>query len=240
MEANKKNKLIICMRHGERSDHIGLIPKLGYCDPELTENGCQQAYNMGKIIKNEINKICNEQVGKIMVISSPFARTLQTSRGVISGMTENFNKSELIEREIHIDNLLCEYISEKRLIEKKPVEYLSLYNDDSFFPSELENFTIRYLNPKEDLPITEEFHDTCLERLKRCVQNLTNEILIGTDVSVVILVSHGTPLDNLNKILGFPGPFGFCHINYCNSYFYNFDLENNTTEYLYKRSLDEN
>ena len=77
------------MRHGERSDHAGLVPNLGPCDPELTEKGSSQAYKMGQVLSQEISEFQKDSKGKILIISSPFARTLQTSKGVLNALIEH-------------------------------------------------------------------------------------------------------------------------------------------------------
>ena len=237
MESKSNKKLIICTRHGERTDHVGLIPSYGPCDPELTENGCQQAYLMGQILSKEISEFTKDQKGKILILSSPFVRTLQTSRGLLSGLVEHDNNSLGIQKEIHVDHLLSEYIK-KELIEILPVNYLNLYNNCEFLQTELPEYSLNFLNMKELLPVELECKETCHQRMKKCVENVINDVLKMEDVKVVILVSHGTPIDNINKILGYPGPYGWKNINYCNSYFYLHDTDLKSTEFLYLKKLD--
>jgi len=223
------------MRHGERTDFSGEIPKLGYLDPEMTKKGCEQAYQMGMIISKEISNLNYDNNGKIILISSPWARTLQTSNGVLSALSdENCNG---LQKEIHIDHLLGEIIDKKEYIEELPKNYLTLYNNHELILSNVGEINLKYLNFKENLPVVEENHEICYKRSEKCIENTKNDILINDDVNIVILISHGTPIDNMNKILGFPGPFGFSHIKYCNSYFYSHDSQTNATEYLFKKEL---
>jgi broad specificity phosphatase PhoE len=236
MEITSNKKLIIFTRHGERTDHVGLVPKLGPCDPELTEEGCQQAYLMGQILSEEISNFIKDQKCKIIILSSPFARTLQTSRDIFSGLLDNENNCLEIEKEIHVDHLLSEFIKED-LIENLPVNYLSLYNNSEFLPSELSEWNINFLNLKQELPVVEESHNTCLLRMQKCLENLKNEVLKKQDIQIVIMVSHLTPIEKINKILGYPNHQEKKYTNYCDSYFYLHDIDSNKTEYLCKKTL---
>src|SRR5688500_6656895 len=90
METGLRKKYFIVMRHSERSDRVGLIPKLHKFDPELTDYGKRQAYEMGEIIRKKLFE--SEQNDfkldptKILFLSSPFARTLQTAKHFAKGL----------------------------------------------------------------------------------------------------------------------------------------------------------
>ena len=75
---NKGKRFIIIMRHGERIDNIDkksqILPKE---DPELTENGINQAINIGKKLRETYLK--EIEISEINIFSSPSARTLMTA-----------------------------------------------------------------------------------------------------------------------------------------------------------------
>ena len=75
---NQGKRFIIIMRHGERIDNIDkksqILPKE---DPELTENGINQAINIGKKLRETYLK--EIEISEINIFSSPSARTLMTA-----------------------------------------------------------------------------------------------------------------------------------------------------------------
>ncbi len=74
----KGKKFIIIMRHGERIDSVDkksqILPKE---DPELTQNGINQAINIGKKLRETFFK--EIEISEMNIFSSPSARTLMTA-----------------------------------------------------------------------------------------------------------------------------------------------------------------
>jgi broad specificity phosphatase PhoE len=220
-------KLVICLRHGERSDYAGQVSCLHKFDPELTDNGKLQAYMAGKNILGGVKSIMGSNInGRIMILSSPFARTLQTARQVYNALNEEINKNQStlqLDNQIHVDHLLCEFIEES-FNNELPIDFLSIYNNSKFLDKELKEIELKFINEKKLLPGKKENSEECFDRLKTCAKNVI-ENMFNTDTDIVILVSHGTPIDNLNKAMGYPGPHGPSYIEYCSHYFYGVDLE---------------
>jgi bisphosphoglycerate-dependent phosphoglycerate mutase len=82
------DKLIIAVRHGERTDHAGLTPKLGAFDPELTDKGKMQAYEAGEMVRKYLlEERMLSDLPRIIIATSPFARTLQTTKYFKQGLS---------------------------------------------------------------------------------------------------------------------------------------------------------
>lgn len=228
-QKNLNKKLIICVRHGQRSDHVGLTPVLHINDPELTETGKQQAFEIGKMLKNKINEKYKLDKGKkILIVSSPFARTIQTSKQIMAG----FEGAENVDKKIHIDHLLSEHIDYK-FEGRWPKDFLSLYTRNSeFFEEEIKGIDFEFLNEKDLLPSLFEEEKDVYTRLNKLVECAVEKVLSREDVGAVVFVSHASPLDQLNKVLGHPGPYGWQLINYCSSFLYSYDLEGKTPMYM--------
>lgn len=230
-EAKSNHKLLICVRHGERSDFAGLTPKLHKFDPELTEKGKKQASEIGKIINHSLNKIYKiDQEKKILILASPFARTLQTAKEILLSINE-----EQKENKIFVKHLLCEFINYE-FYGNQPKDFLTLYHNRNCIDEEIKNVEIEFIDEKELLPTYEE-DEHCLERMSKCVDIAIEKHLGREDVGAVILVSHASPIDFINQVLGYKGPFGWSYIKYCSSYVYSVDVENKKTKYLERLDL---
>ena len=96
---SKIEKILILIRHGERIDRIGEIPKCGVMNPELTQKGKLQSFEAGNIIIDKTKQYgidINPDI--IQIRSSPYMRTIQTSAQLIKGLNLIFsqNKNEKI------------------------------------------------------------------------------------------------------------------------------------------------
>ena len=229
------SKLIICIRHGERCDYAGLNPTLGKNDPELTLNGNEQATLMGIQSSEEILK--RNSKGKIKIMSSPFSRTLQTSKNILRSLTEKLDKNQL-DNIIYVENNLCEFIEYSHVNPVPPKDYLALYNNKDFTDREFKHIQINLLNDKDALPTVIETDDVCSNRIKTLVEG-TLQSGFDKDVEVYIFVSHGTPIDKLNQLMGYPGPFGYKKIGYCDSFIYNVDTVNKKTEFIDRKRITQ-
>ena len=74
-------KLLIIIRHGERTDRVGEIPKCGFMNPELTEKGRKQSFLASKLTLDTIKKYGISEISPnlIEIRTSPYMRTIQTS-----------------------------------------------------------------------------------------------------------------------------------------------------------------
>jgi broad specificity phosphatase PhoE len=213
---NNNEKLIIVVRHGERADYAGQKPRLYKFDPELTEKGHKQAYITGELIKTFLEsefKLDFKNMN-IALCSSPFARTLQTSRNLKNAFGINHLS-------LYVDNGLSEYI-EDSFEGEIPFKFLTVYNNYDQISDEFEGTNLVYLNTK--LP---EFEtpEQVNERVIKAVYDNIERFLKTENRDVLILVTHGTPVDLINQELKYVGPFGMTYIKYCSTYIYKFKKE---------------
>ena len=82
MEPSKtKHNLIFFLRHGERADLSGFVPKYDY-DTPLSENGYKQASDGGRFIRQQINQFLSPEAAAnvtYQIYASPFIRAVSTS-----------------------------------------------------------------------------------------------------------------------------------------------------------------
>ena len=78
---NKIKKVLMLMRHSEKVIKTGKKPKCGKYDSELTQHGIEQSYICGKKFISQLKKynISKISPSEILIISSPYMRTLQTT-----------------------------------------------------------------------------------------------------------------------------------------------------------------
>jgi hypothetical protein len=227
---------VIILRHGERIDKTGLKPQLHISDPELTEKGLKQAYETGELIRTYLYDELNiKKDSKIAIITSPFARTLQTSIKLKEGLFQSDHK----DIPIIIDNRVAEYIKEGDF-DSHPASFLTIYNNqaDPILSKHLEGVKVEYLNTKDHLPLYIEEEEQCMERLIQSLYWNVNKFFAEEDYDVIIKISHATPIDLLNIHMGYPGPIGWYNIQYCSSFIYSYDLENN--KFTFKNKIVPN
>ena len=230
----KKNKLLILIRHGERCDYGGAVPHFGKYDPELTEKGKQLAFETGKMLsKTLIEKYGYSKDAKINISSSPFIRTLQTTRELIKGFQseKNFN----IASTINVDCNLCEVCEFKQ---NYPKDFLSIIKQGEDFKKEFENFELHLINSYDILPTKDETYDDCGVRLKEFLKWKIDSIVDKEDSDVTIFISHAEPINQMNMVLGYPGPFGWPHITYCKCVFYNISKETKKVSFIETASAE--
>ncbi len=89
----KIKKVLMLMRHAEKVIKTGKIPKCGKYDSELTKHGIDQSYMCGKTFISQLEKynISKISPSEILIISSPYMRTLQTATHFLRGIdSKNF------------------------------------------------------------------------------------------------------------------------------------------------------
>ena len=211
-----KSKYLISIRHGERTDHCGIEPKIHKFDPELTEKGKSQGYEIGnKIIKYlmEQRNIKNEKIG---LISSPFSRALQTTINI----KKSIEDSNIEIEKILINNLLSESIYDIK--SDRPIsEILAIYNDNIILKNELKNIKLEYLNDLTFIPLLTETEDECFQRLNKAIESVTQ--LLDDYYDIIIVISHATPINFINKHLLYPYDTSNCsYVKYCSAFIYEY------------------
>jgi hypothetical protein len=240
-----KEKIIVVMRHGERTDLAGAEIKLNISDPELTDVGKYQAFTAGKRLKeilenmfiennNNNNKNNNLPVlleKKIAIISSPFSRTLETAKYAKNGMELN--------APIYIENGLSEFIS-KGWFRSNPIEFLSYYKliniqDNLMSESNLNKiekpeyfydefmYEILINQPIYTLPEYPESTNKCISRFHNTLDLLVYYYLIRKEFDIIILVTHVFGLQALCEKMEIP--LDYFEIEYCSTFIFKYNVD---------------
>ena len=211
----QNSKIFIVMRHGERADMVGGHKmKLNQFDPELTENGMNQAISIGKEIRKFFEGKINFSQSNIVVLSSPFARTLQTSKFVIEGISHKNNT-------IIIDNGLSEYIKKDGFI-SNPSEFLEYYNNNEYLLSYLGNVKIVENSPTISLPYYPESFDKCLIRYRETLNRLTKKYSME-NFDIIIIVTHGYGVQIMSEIMNISD--NIYEYDFCTTHMFTYNLE---------------
>lgn len=241
---NLKKDLLILVRHGERVDKIGLIPKLHKDDPEITEKGQQQGFQIGNILADLFVKNYSH-FKKIYIISSPFARTIQTSKKVMEGINRyvnnlNYNVEQEIpnislENKIYLSYDFSEYI-DQGFSSYDISRFLTVKNQIESLKSFLSDTKLIFLNSQSEVT-NDEYENInhvskrmlkgieAILRNKRKIFNInktSNAAANNEDNenNVFIIVSHAEPINQLNIVLDYPGKYGWENIKYANAIIY--------------------
>jgi broad specificity phosphatase PhoE len=188
-----KDKLIFLVRHGERMDllenqDLSLL-KLGQYDTELTDLGHSQAFQVGQKIK-EFLKSEGDEVNKdkIEIISSPFARTIQTSAKLIKGLG--------VDKKLIVENGLAEHLNPK-WYPIPPKDFLVCYRDKESNESKC---LLEFMQDQEvqfsqltELPTHPETKDSCFKRVSETYDMIIPYYLKTSDV--LIIVTHYLALE---------------------------------------------
>ena len=222
MDTSTKHYVVL-IRHGERSDFKGLTPQFGKLDPELTKHGEEQAYTAGQLLSDELlNQIkIDPKTAKIQLISSPFVRTLQTSRNVLKGIIDKgvYHISPIINIEYYLGEMVGEEFRDDY-----PLQSLKFLNQNDLFKEEFKHETFNvFSKDTSTLPNYVETEPMCEQRMKTYIEYLLPELSKNKEYNITLLISHGEPINEMNKHLGYKGPYGWRHIKYCNTFYYEID-----------------
>ena len=219
-------KLLIVVRHGERIDRAGEIPKCGIMNPELTEKGKKQSYLASKVIIEQIEKygIKNEEIfpNLIQIRSSPYMRTIQTSAYLIKGLNSilSKNKKENINllNKIYIDFGLRKRIKPNKKFNKEDLFYKSV---DKYvnFDEEIKN--IDFIGEKGEFPLEEETKEQCEIRSIDYVNNILKKEFENKNDNrkIIIIIGHRGPMKFILKKFGLDIPEKKT-LDYCTQFFF--------------------
>lgn len=171
---------VIACRHGERADFEGQIGKYSYEDPELTQKGISQARSIGEQL-NEFIKL--NDINQVIIESSPFLRTLETSCSILEQISPEFHNNK-----IYVNNTLSEFY---RLFLIDPTQKLcfSTGNDDALQFLKKSNIEIEVLSNPPQFP---ESNDEGIERAQKYMKGLTNKLQkLDCKRILYVIVSHG-------------------------------------------------
>ena len=222
---SKIEKILILIRHGERIDRKGEIPKCGIMNPELTEKGKLQSFEVSKILIDKIKKYgidINPDI--IQIRSSPYMRTIQTSVQLIKGFNFIFSQNKIDKKnlinKVYIDFGLRKRIKPNKVFNKEDFLYSST-EKYATFDEEIKN--IEFMGDNGEFPLNVETKEQCEKRSIDYVNNiLKNEI--ESKNKIFIIIGHRGPLKYILKKLG----LNIDHkksLTYCIQFF--FDISNN-------------
>ena len=223
---NNIKKLLIIVRHGERIDRTGEIPKCGIMNPELTDKGKQQSLIASKVIFEEIKKygikIEENFQNLIQIRSSPYMRTIQTSTHLIKGINSilSKNKSERMHllNKIYIDFGLRKRIKPDKKFNKEDFLYKSVDKYENF-DEEIKN--IEFIGEKGEFPLEEETKEECEKRSIGYLNNILKKEFENKkdNNKIIIIIGHRGPMKFILKKLG----LDFLekkNLDYCTQFFF--------------------
>lgn len=208
IEESTPKKLLILIRHGERIDRIGEIPKCGKLNPELSEKGKEQSFEASKVLIENIKKIgiFNISPNLVQIRSSPYMRTIQTSVQLLKGfnliLSNNKNEKANIFNKIYIDFGLRKRIKPNKKVQQKDILYSSV-DKYSNFDKEIKN--IEFIGDTGDFPLDEETKEQCEKRSIDYINKILKKEICDKDKNckIFIIIGHRGPLKYILKKLGF-------------------------------------
>lgn len=238
---NDPKKLLIIIRHGERTDRVGEIPKCGILNPELTEKGKNQSFLTSKILIKTIFKYGIKTISPniIQIRTSPYIRTIQTAVQISKGFNlffkeENLNNENL--NNIYIDFDLKKRIKPNKKINKNEFLYKTIENYINFDP-ELKGFN--YLGDKGEFSLEPETKEQCEKRSFNYTENiLKNNIEKNNDKKIFIIIGHRGCLKYILKKLGYKNIINNKKIlDYCSQFF--FDISNGLDKAIFLENISK-
>ena len=241
MKNDPEKKLLIIIRHGERTDRVGEIPKCGILNPELTEKGKNQSLLASKILIKTIFKYGIKTISPniIQIRTSPYIRTIQTAVQISKGFNlffkeENLNNENL--NNIYIDFDLKKRIKPNKKINKNEFLYKTIENYINFDP-ELKGFN--YLGDKGEFSLEPETKEQCEKRSFNYTENiLKNNIEKNNDKKIFIIIGHRGCLKYILKKLGYKNIINNKKIlDYCSQFF--FDITNGLDKAIFLENISK-
>jgi len=205
----KIKKVLLFMRHAEKVIKTGKIPKCGKYDSELTQHGIEQSYMCGKAFISQLKKYNLNKISpsEILIISSPYMRTLQTTTHFLRGIDSKhfFDKDDVNKLyNISIEYGVREILNKKKYKEDIPKNYLNFLYNPNFadFDQELKKLKFNILKNYE-FSTEKESKDECYIRCKKYV----DEVLVNYDKNdeykIIVIISHGGPIKYIMRALGY-------------------------------------
>ena len=231
-------KLLIIIRHGERKDRVGEIPKCGRLNPELTEKGKQQSFLAGKLTINAIEKygLKNINPNMIEIRTSPYMRTIQTSLEIIKLFNLFFKEKNIEEKlnKIYIDFDLKKRIVPTKKIDKNEFLYRTT---ESYINFDQDLKQIEFLGDKGEFSLETETKEQCEQRSFNYYDNvLKKAVEKNTENKIFIIVGHRGCLKHILKKLGY-NLINKNMLDYCSQFF--FDITKGLAQAKFLENLDK-
>ena len=212
IKSNNIKKLLIFIRHGEKIIKLGIKPKCGRFDSELSPVGINQSFLSGQKFLSQLKKynFADISPSEIHIICSPYMRTLQTATHFLKGIESLnfFNNKDNISNlyNISIEYGIREILNKSKLKEDEevPKNFLNFLNNPNFynFDEELKKLKLNILNNYE-FPTKKE---SCHELYERCKKYIDEELIYfdkDNKYKIIIIISHSGPIQSMMKRLGF-------------------------------------
>ena len=231
-------KLLIIIRHGERTDRVGEIPKCGTLNPELTDKGKKQSFLAGKLTINAIQKygIKNISPNMIQIRTSPYMRTIQTSVQIIKVFNLFFEENNTNDKlnKIYIDFDLKKRIVPTKKIDKNEFLYKTA---ETYINFDQDLKEIEFLGDKGEFSLEAETKEQCEKRSYDYYENiLRKNIENNNENKIFIIVGHRGCLKHILKKLGY-NLKNKNMFDYCSQFF--FDISNGLNQAKFLEHLDK-
>ena len=227
-------KLLIIIRHGERTDRAGEKPKCGILNPELTEIGKQQSFLAGKITIETIKKYGIKDItpNLIQIRTSPYIRTIQTSIQILKGFNLIFKDDNKLNK-VYIDFDLRKRINPNKTINKNELLYKTVDTYENF-DNELKG--IEFLGDKGEFSLEPETQEQCEKRSFNYVDTIIKNSLEKSENQILIIVGHRGSLKYILKKLGYK-IIEKSILDYCSQFF--FDVQNGIDNSIFLENLQK-
>lgn len=227
-------KLLIIIRHGERTDRVGEKPKCGILNPELTEKGKQQSFLAGKLTLETIKKYGIKSISPniIQIRTSPYMRTIQTAFQILKGFNLSCNDEKKLNK-IYIDFDLRKRMKPDKKIDKKELLYKTADTFGNFEP-ELKN--IEFLGDKGEFSLEPETKEQCEKRSFKYADTKLKNNIEKNENRILIVVGHRGSLKYILKKLGYK-IIDKKILDYCSQFF--FDVRNGIDNAIFLENLQK-
>ena len=228
-------KLLIIIRHGERTDRVGEKSKCGIMNPELTEKGKLQSFLASKITLEKINKYGIEDISPnlIEIRTSPYMRTIQTSVQILKGFNLSLNNNKNKLNKIYIDFDLRKRIKPEKKIEQKELLFKTV---DTYIQFDPEIKGIEFLGDNGDFPLEPETKEQCLKRCFNYFETKLKKNLEKNEKNIFIIVGHRGCLKYILKKLGYEIT-DKKSFDYCSQFF--FDIKKGINNATFLESINK-
>jgi len=227
-------KLLIIIRHGERTDRVGEIPKCGILNPELTEKGKHQSFIAAKLTLDTIKKYGIKDISPnlIEIRTSPYMRTIQTSIQILKGFNLSFNNNNKLNK-VYIDFDLKKRIKPNKKINQNEIIYKTIDTYENF-DNELKS--IEFLGDKGDFSLEPETSEQCEKRSFKYVDTIIKNSLDKSENKILIIVGHRGSLKYILKKLGYK-IIEKTILDYCSQFF--FDVRNGIDNAIFLENIQK-
>ena len=174
--------MLFIIRHGTRMDRSTYENQKTVkfpTDPKLSQIGKNQAFLTGEKIKNMI-----PNNSKIIIMTSPYIRCLQTTENIIIGLNE---KKKLIKKNIFVEDALRECVFHKEI--KKRYKKIYFFREKYSFREKKIDYNKKLFHLKLNLQKKIENHFDKAKRAFDCIDDCFDQIKEDSNL-VIILISH--------------------------------------------------